>query len=258
MKQNGSSAIKMVDGDHLTCLFAMTLKFLIGKLSKSLQAKFKQEIKIGTVCTAYSNGAFMKFIEKDLEFPLLLAKTGVKHLHQKAKLFDIAVYFESNGHGTVFSQEDVLKKIQKLNCFIESSSDSQTLELISIFISMFNRTTGDSLSALIAIESSLMLNNMKLITLYEIYNELESVNVKVIVKDKNVFIPNEDDTKLLEPREIQNEINQIVSQYSGLARCFVRPSGTEDIVRIYSEAENLDVAKEIAEKVKLVILAYFD
>ena len=27
--------------------------------------------------------------------------TGVKHLHHKAKEFDIGVYFEANGHGTV-------------------------------------------------------------------------------------------------------------------------------------------------------------
>lgn len=29
------------------------------------------------------------------------AKTGVKHLHHMAQEFDIGVYFEANGHGTV-------------------------------------------------------------------------------------------------------------------------------------------------------------
>ena len=29
------------------------------------------------------------------------AATGVKHLHHKALEFDIGVYFEANGHGTV-------------------------------------------------------------------------------------------------------------------------------------------------------------
>ena len=28
-------------------------------------------------------------------------KTGVKHLHHAAQEFDIGVYFEANGHGTV-------------------------------------------------------------------------------------------------------------------------------------------------------------
>lgn len=38
--------------------------------------------------------------------PVACVPTGVKHLHHKALTFDIGVYFEANGHGTVvFSQE---------------------------------------------------------------------------------------------------------------------------------------------------------
>ena len=33
--------------------------------------------------------------------PCTCAKTGVKHVHHAAKAFDIGVYFEANGHGTV-------------------------------------------------------------------------------------------------------------------------------------------------------------
>lgn len=33
--------------------------------------------------------------------PVAIAKTGVKHLHHKALQYDIGVYFEANGHGTV-------------------------------------------------------------------------------------------------------------------------------------------------------------
>lgn len=33
--------------------------------------------------------------------PVECAETGVKHLHHKAMEFDIGVYFEANGHGTV-------------------------------------------------------------------------------------------------------------------------------------------------------------
>lgn len=35
-------------------------------------------------------------------------KTGVKHLHHVAQGFDVGVYFEANGHGTV-SRTVVLK-----------------------------------------------------------------------------------------------------------------------------------------------------
>lgn len=33
--------------------------------------------------------------------PVACVKTGVKHLHHEALKFDIGVYFEANGHGTV-------------------------------------------------------------------------------------------------------------------------------------------------------------
>lgn len=37
--------------------------------------------------------------------PVTCTKTGVKHLHHAALKYDIGVYFEANGHGTVlFSQ----------------------------------------------------------------------------------------------------------------------------------------------------------
>ena len=38
--------------------------------------------------------------------PVACVPTGVKHLHHKALDFDIGVYFEANGHGTVvYSQK---------------------------------------------------------------------------------------------------------------------------------------------------------
>jgi len=33
--------------------------------------------------------------------PVVCVSTGVKHLHEAAKQFDVGVYFEANGHGTV-------------------------------------------------------------------------------------------------------------------------------------------------------------
>lgn len=35
------------------------------------------------------------------EIPVACVYTGVKHLHHKAQEFDIGIYFEANGHGTV-------------------------------------------------------------------------------------------------------------------------------------------------------------
>ena len=39
--------------------------------------------------------------------------TGVKHLHHKALEFDVGVYFEANGHGTVLFSQRATETFQK-------------------------------------------------------------------------------------------------------------------------------------------------
>jgi hypothetical protein len=56
------------------------------------------------VQTAYANGASTRFV-RSLGMPIHMAKTGVKYLHHKAKGFDVGIYFEANGHGTVVFSE---------------------------------------------------------------------------------------------------------------------------------------------------------
>lgn len=52
------------------------------------------------------------------------------------------------------------------------------------------------------------------------------------------------------PVGLQDEINKIVSKYDG-GRSFVRPSGTEDVVRIYAEARSVEDCKKLAAEVAL-------
>ena len=60
----------------------------------------KGEVRLGIVQTAYANGAASMVVREDgIEAPY--AKTGVKYLHHKALDYDVGVYFEANGHGTV-------------------------------------------------------------------------------------------------------------------------------------------------------------
>lgn len=37
--------------------------------------------------------------------------TGVKHLHRAAHHFDVGIYFEANGHGTVLISENFQRKV---------------------------------------------------------------------------------------------------------------------------------------------------
>lgn len=182
---------------------------------------------------------------------LILAKTGVKHLHHKARDYDIAVYFESNGHGTVFYNDKTLEKISQIkNSNFSNENDQAILDLLVDFLKAFNPTVGDSLSVVICAEKCLKMLNLKISDVYDLYKNLPSVNMKKVVKDKEVYRTNDDDSRLIQPLEIQEKIDCIVNEFSNdLARCFVRASGTEDIVRIYSEAKTSEIAQKIADRV---------
>ena len=45
--------------------------------------------------------------------PVACTPTGVKHLHHKALEFDIGVYFEANGHGTVIFSSKAQQQIRE-------------------------------------------------------------------------------------------------------------------------------------------------
>ena len=184
---------------------------------------------------------------------LILAKTGVKHLHHKAKDFDISIYFESNGHGTVYHNENTLEKIQNLKKE-STEKDFEILEFVEIFLNSFNKTVGDSLSVLICVEKCLKILNLKCSSIYKLYEIIPAVNLKKKVQDKSIYESNEDDSRLIFPKNIQDLIDDIVKEYVEFrGRCFIRASGTEDIVRIYAEATTDEIAELIARKVYEIV-----
>lgn len=73
-----------------------------------------------------------------------------------------------------------------------------------------------------------------------------------VIQDRNVITTTDAERKCVTPEGLQNEIDSIVSKYPK-GRSFVRPSGTEDVVRVYAEAatrQDCDkLANEVAKKV---------
>ncbi|OQV26046.1 Phosphoacetylglucosamine mutase [Hypsibius exemplaris] len=86
-------AFHMLDGDKISALIS---SFFIDLVRES-----GLDLKIGVIQTAYANGASTNYIENVLKVPVACVSTGVKYLHHKAKDYDIGIYFEANGHGTV-------------------------------------------------------------------------------------------------------------------------------------------------------------
>lgn len=76
-------------------------------------------VKLGLVQTAYANGASTEYIQNKLKVPVACTPTGVKFLHHRATEFDIGIYFEANGHGTVIFSNKARKAIHAASKNVE-------------------------------------------------------------------------------------------------------------------------------------------
>jgi phosphoacetylglucosamine mutase len=61
------------------------------------------------------------------------------------------------------------------------------------------------------------------------------------VKDRHAFSTEDAERKVVKPEGLQIRVDEIVAKYTR-GRSFVRPSGTEDCVRVYAEAETREKA----------------
>ena len=87
-----------------------------------------------------------------------------------------------------------------------------------------------------------------------LYKDLKCKNSKVVIKDKSKLKMSAAEDIVLQPKEIQDKINVIVAKHPG-ARAFIRPSGTEDIVRVYAESEVMAVVDALTKEIQEMILA---
>lgn len=157
----------------------------------------------------------------------------MKHLHHAAEHYDIGVYFEANGHGTVLFSPTTL------SVFAEYSPSTPAQEtalntLISL-TELINQTVGDALSDMLLVEVVLAHKSFTAVEWDSLYTDLPNRLVKVVVNDRNIFKTEDAERRLTSPPGLQRKLDEIINKYDG-GRSFVRPSGTEDVVRVYAEA----------------------
>jgi phosphoacetylglucosamine mutase len=165
--------------------------------------------------------------------PVTCVPTGVKHLHHAAEHYDVGVYFEANGHGTVVFSP----KTQAALASHKPSSPTQTtaLERLVGLTDVINQTVGDALSDMLLVEAVLAHKSFGGAEWDALYADLPNRLVKVVVADRNSFTTTDAERKLVSPRGLQQKVDALVAKYKA-GRSFVRPSGTEDVVRVYAEA----------------------
>ncbi|XP_040921142.1 phosphoacetylglucosamine mutase isoform X2 [Toxotes jaculatrix] len=180
-------------------------------------------------------------------------KTGVKHLHHAAQAFDIGVYFEANGHGTVLFSKKAEEKIQQLAEDPNSNDESKRAALLlQSTTNVINQTVGDAISDMLLIEAILAIKGMTVQQWDAIYSDLPNRQLKVKVADRRVIDTTDAERRAVNPAGLQEAIDSLVKKHKQ-ARSFVRPSGTEDVVRVYAEAETQESADALAHEVSLAV-----
>ncbi|KAM8777967.1 phosphoacetylglucosamine mutase isoform 3-T5 [Rhynchonycteris naso] len=192
----------LIDGDKIATLISSFLKELLLEIGENLN--------LGVVQTAYANGSSTRYLEEVMKVPVYCTKTGVKHLHHKAQEFDIGVYFEANGHGTVLFSKAAEMKIKQLAEELEDKK-RKAAKMLANIIDLFNQ-----------------------------------------VADRQVICTTDAERQAVTPPGLQEAINDLVKKYK-LSRAFVRPSGTEDVVRVYAEADSQGSADSLAHEVSWAV-----
>ncbi|XP_059441830.1 phosphoacetylglucosamine mutase-like [Corylus avellana] len=249
--------IDLVDGDKILSLFAIFIKEQLNTLSMqgTKNTSSSYHARLGVVQTAYANGASTDYLKK-LGLEVVFTPTGVKYLHEKAAEYDIRIYFEANGHGTIIFSESFLCWLEARyqECSSVSKGPEQqkaALRLLAVS-KLINQAVGDALSGLLLVEAILQHMGWSIQRWSELYKDLPSRQLKVKVVDRTAVITANAETMVVRPLGIQEAINAETAKYPR-GRSFIRPSGTEDVIRVYAEASTQEAADSLANSVARLV-----
>lgn len=237
--------VELADGDRFATLVSSFVSALLKKAAIQLT--------VGVAQTAYSNGSATEFLQRLEGVDVVVAKTGVKHLERAIKDFDIGVYWEPNGHGTVLFADSALTAIKdelaKLGEDAAESEQRMSLDMLIAVSELANQAVGDGVADLLLVLAILAVEDMGFDDWIQMYNERYSWNLVVRVADKGVVETEDCDRLVKQPLKLRAAIASITAAEG--CRAFVRPSGTEDVVRVYAEtsAGCADRAKEMATEI---------
>lgn len=257
--EKGSDKILVGDGSRISVLFARVLAHfkkqivlrkeefdpeLVEKMSKA---------KVGLVYTAYNNSAYTDYVRDTLKLETEIAKTGVKYLHEKAKHFDIGLYFESNGHGTIIYKHKTIEFLESLASSAKTEEAGQTVKDFINYLVAQNNINGDAMSNFLQVLSAFEILDICPEELLNCYTDKLSRISTVKLKDRTLMQSTTDDERVLaEPADLQGKIDEILAEYPGYFG-FARPSGTEDLCRIYLEGKDEEKLKELEKKLQQVV-----
>uniref|UniRef100_A0A7S4USW1 Phosphoacetylglucosamine mutase n=1 Tax=Alexandrium monilatum TaxID=311494 RepID=A0A7S4USW1_9DINO len=241
---SAGGSFRLLDGDRIALL-------LSHYMALQLKEAGIEDLRLGLVQTAYANGASTACAVKALgEANVLCAKTGVKHCHHTAMALDVGTYFEANGHGTVLFSNKFLERVTAVakQDGAPGAAASRLLGLRHVI----NEAVGDAISGILAVEAVLQLLDWSCEEWLAMYSDLPNCQVKVVVADRSAFETTNVERTCVKPEGLQAEIDKLVAE-APCGRSFVRPSGTEDVVRVYAEAQTSEALIKLGQAVVDVV-----
>ena len=241
--------VDLFDGDQIAVLIATHLNELVESA-----APFLTDVTVGVVQTAYANGASTRHLVETLGSAPVCVPTGVKHLHHAAEQLDIGVYFESNGHGTALFSETTKKKIEDatVEALVQRSMPHvKALLALAHCQRCINPAVGDAMSGILLVEG--ILRRLKTTKLPRPYADLPSRQTKIVVPDRTKIKTEDAERRVREPKSLQDAIDEALRERAATdasVRAFVRPSGTEDCVRLYVEGEQVESVDVLTARIR--------
>lgn len=151
---------------------------------------------------------------------------------------------------------DLMKKSEELDesvlfkDWIKNDRVRYCLYVLKHLKDCINQTVGDAISDLLVVELILAMRHMSIADWNQMYTDLPSRQLKVRIKDRNLIKTYDAERRVSQPAKLQKKIDDLVKlNESRMARSFVRPSGTEDVVRVYAEADTQELTDKLANQV---------
>lgn len=115
--------------------------------------------------------------------PVACVPTGIKHLHHKALEYDVGVYFEANGHGTVVFSENAKQKLKDALVGSEHNEEQKSaIEKLLNLIDVINEAVGDAIADMLLVETILHRKGWSETDWEAAYTDLPNRLVKIVVK----------------------------------------------------------------------------
>jgi len=257
--EDGTGEFRLLDGDKIAVLVTSFIQEEIRHLDPTGTA-----VKCGVVQTAYANGSSTLYLKNVVQTNVVVAKTGVKFVHAAAHHnFDVGVYFEANGHGTVLFGPKFYDFVAAADARLRGTSRGDranvALRRLRVLPALVNQSVGDAISDTLLVDAILYLRGWDMNDWAGLYEDMPSRQAKVKVADRTVITTNNSETAATAPSSLQPALQAAMDATAsserrvGAAdgpkpRCFVRPSGTEDAVRVYAEARTREGADALASE----------